>query len=569
VFNQSQPQLENVRELLVYSPVGQPDEALHAWLMPNQVHRCRSLHELQIRLLQTPSTCLVLDLRHSPQRMLAELRYLQQHGFKNPVLTLIQDGQLHYGRESLRLGAAAYTDPACSNGLALNMLLDSLEQMLLMQQPKVEGDEDVTTGAASRSRFFDRLTHALQRGKRKRSYTGVVLLDVDRFREINQHYGEHVGDQVLRASVERIQALLRKSDTIARLSSNEFGLVLEDITDPLQVSNICRKINQLFERPLLVNEEWVVVTLGIGVHVAAPDEQSTNTLVRFASLALSRAKEVGRNTLRYYSHEMNLKAIARTNMEVGLFNAMQRHELFLQYQPICQSGDFRPCSAEALVRWQHPTAGVVSPAVFVPLLEDSGLIVEAGDWILETACATLHQWHNNLHFPTDFKLSVNVSGKQLKDLDYIERVKRVMALHHIQPGQLTLELTESTVMENMDKTVQLLEKLRGIGVAISLDDFGTGYSSFAYLKRLPVDYLKIDRSFVTNMASDKKDAAIAQAIVELAHLLGMKVVAEGVDSSDKIELLRAMQCDHLQGFYFAKPMDAGEFGRYVQKHPAV
>lgn len=563
MFSQSQPASQPAREILVYSPALEGDAQLRDWLTPNVLHSCKSLHELQIRLLQWPERCVLLDLRHAPQRVLAELRYLQQHGFKNPVVSLVHTHQAAYGRESLRLGAAAYTDLSCTNNTGLNMLLDGLLEQHLNQAVRPEPHDDNTTGAASRSLYFDRLLHALQRARRKRTFTGVVLLDLDRFREINQHYGEAFGDAVLRVTVERIQAVLRKSDTLSRLSSNEFGLVLEDIQDPLQVSNICRKISQLFERPLFINDEWVVVTLGIGVHVAQPEEQNVNTLIRYASLALSRAKEAGRNSLRYYSQEMNLKAIARTNMEVGLFNAMQRQELFLQYQPICQSRDFRPCSAEALVRWRHPTAGVVSPAVFVPLLEDSGLIVQAGDWILESACATLQQWHRQGQFPTDFKLSVNVSGKQLKDQDYIERVQRVMALHHIQPGQLTLELTESSIMENMDKTVLLLEKLRGIGVAISLDDFGTGYSSFAYLKRLPVDYLKIDRSFVTHMATDKKDAAIAQAIVELAHLLDMKVIAEGVDNAEKVELLRTMGCDHLQGFYFAKPMDAQEFGQYV------
>lgn len=564
MLSQSQNAAEVARELIIYSPAAGAHSDLSSWLAPNVAHSCKNLYELQTRLLQSPQLCLLLDMRHSPLRALAELRFLQQHGFKNPVLSLVNQQQLQYGRDSLHYGASAFTDVQCINSQGLNMLLDSLLVQTAKQQPRVENIEDVTTGTGSRGLFFDRLLHALQRARRKRTFTGVVLLDVDRFREINQHYGEPFGDQVLRICAERIQAVLRKSDTLARLSSNEFGLVLEDIHDPLQVSNICRKISQLFERPLLIIDEWVVVTLGMGVHVASPEEQNVNTLVRYASLALSRAKEAGRNNLRYYSHEMNLKAIARTNMEVGLFNAMQRQELFLQYQPICQSSDFRPCSAEALVRWQHPTAGVVSPAVFVPLLEDSGLIVEAGDWILEAACSTLQQWYNTAKFPADFKLSVNVSGKQLKDQDYIERVRRAMALHHIQPGQLTLELTESSVMENMDKTVLLLEKLRGIGVAISLDDFGTGYSSFSYLKRLPVDYLKIDRSFVTHMATDKKDAAIARAIVELAHLLEMKVVAEGVDNCQKVDLLRAMGCDHLQGFYFAKPMDAAEFGQYVR-----
>lgn len=415
---------------------------------------------------------------------------------------------------------------------------------------------DPLTQLANRSLFHDRLEHNLIQNRRRQRGMGILFLDLDRFRVVNDIYGHHIGDQLLLACAERMQEKIRRSDTLARLGSNNFAVILDDVADEAGISRVADKLSDGFRQPFDIAGHEIFISVSIGMELAGRVDYDAGELVRHAELALHQAKTHGRNTSLLYESRGSPVDKVRLSLESALHHAMERKELHLAYQPQVTLHDHSFAGAEALLRWQHPVLGNVPPAVFIPVLEDTGLIERFGLWVIETACHQFAEWASDGLLPPAAKISVNLSPRQFHQPDLAQQIKTALADSGLDPRRLTLEVTESMLMANLDQGIGVLAHLRELGVAVAIDDFGTGYSSLSYLKDLPIDYLKIDRIFVKDIVEKKDDAAIANSIIGLAHNLGLMVIAEGVEDSETLTMLAQFGCDQYQGFFFAKPVPA-------------
>ena len=417
---------------------------------------------------------------------------------------------------------------------------------------------DPLTQLANRSLFQDRLEHNLIQNQRRNRGTGVLFLDLDRFRVVNDIYGHHIGDQLLIACAERMLEKIRRSDTLARLGSNNFAAILDDVDDEQGMNLVADKISRAFNEPFEVAGHEIFISVSIGMQLASRVNYEVGELVRHAELALHDAKRNGRNACVLYQGNSSPADKVRLGLESALHHALERDELYLAYQPQVEVDGNHFYGVETLMRWRHPVLGNVPPTVFIPVLEDTGLIDQFGLWAIETSCRQFAQWLSQGQVPPTAKVSVNLSPRQFRQPDLAQQIKNALETTGLPPQRLTLEVTESMLMNNLDQGVEVLAHLRQLGVAVAIDDFGTGYSSLSYLKDLPIDYLKIDRVFVKDIVTDANDAAIANSIIGLAHNLGLKVIAEGVEDAEILEMLRVFGCDQYQGFYFAKPVVADE-----------
>jgi diguanylate cyclase (GGDEF)-like protein/PAS domain S-box-containing protein len=432
-----------------------------------------------------------------------------------------------------------------------------------------QATHDPLTGLANRTLLMDRVEQALVYARRRERQVAVVMLDLDRFKMVNDSMGHDTGDALLRQIAARISSCVRSGDTVARLGGDEFMLVLADMAEELDAVTLARSLLQAIEQPLSVGEREMFVTASLGIALYPRDGEDSTLLLRNADVAMFRAKELGRNTFQFYSPEMNERIVERLELEVGLRRALEHDELVLHYQPQVELEHGTVFGAEALVRWQHPERGMVPPAEFIPVAEESGLIIRIGEWVLDAACAQLRRWQESGKPPV--RVAVNVSARQFQQGDIVEMVRRTLQRHRVPASQLELEVTESAVMTDPAHTVTVLRALKQIGVSISLDDFGTGYSSLNYLKRFPIDELKIDQSFVRDLTVDPDDAAIAISIITLAHSLRRRVIAEGVETEAQLAVLQRHNCDAIQGYLFARPMPAERFMELLAsgKHLAV
>ncbi len=429
------------------------------------------------------------------------------------------------------------------------------EQRLLHQE-----SYDALTELPNRMLAADRVGQAVVHARREGRRVGVVSLYLDNFKNINDSLGHGSGDEVLLQLARRLVAAMREGDTVARLGGDEFLIVLAELATPEDAERVLDKVRTVFERPFLVEDKSIYLTPSMGVTVAPDDSEDVHILLRNADAALHRAKELGRNMTQFFTPEMNERAIKRLELELQLRHAQERGELSLHYQPQVISGSGRVIGAEALLRWQHPSFGAVSPERFIPLAEETGLIVSMGRWVLETACREAVAW------PQPLRVSVNVSSRQFRDGDLVETVLQVLNDTGLAPERLELEVTESLLLQDMEGTAQILERLQLLGVRIALDDFGTGYSSLSYLKRFPFGVLKIDRSFVNDIIDDPDDAALCEAIIQMAHVLNLKVIAEGVETAEQMEYLAARGVDLVQGYYYSRPLPAAEFLLYLARN---
>ena len=415
---------------------------------------------------------------------------------------------------------------------------------------------DSLTGIANRTLFQDRLDHALLHARREGHVVGLLMLDLDRFRIINEHYGHDVGDQLLKHFARRLSEEVRRSDTVARLGGNSFAVLLEQVTSEHVISHVAEKLCRAFNEPYFIAGHEIFCSISIGIELANRVAYDSSLLLGHSELALHQAKQDGRNDYRFYISNMSPPDRVRASLESALHHALERKELSLQYQPQVRVSSKQFIGTEVLLRWTHETLGSISPAIFIPVLEETGLINKIGEWVLASACRQHQEWIQSGALPNDAKLSVNLSPRQFRQRDLADRILQVLEVTQMKPEHLTLEITEGVLMDNLQQGIDVLCRLREIGVSIAIDDFGTGYSSLAYLKDLPIDYLKIDRVFVKDIVEDKNDAAIANSIIALAHNLGMEVIAEGVEDHNVLGVLQAFGCDHYQGFYFSRPVDA-------------
>jgi diguanylate cyclase (GGDEF)-like protein/PAS domain S-box-containing protein len=416
---------------------------------------------------------------------------------------------------------------------------------------------DALTGLPNRTLFNDRLAQALAHSKRRGARgLAIMVLDLDRFKTINDTLGHGAGDEVLRGAAQRLTTSLREEDTVARLGGDEFLFLLPDVDDVEDAARIAQKIIGAFDEPFTASGHELHVTGSVGVTMFPLDGGDTEALVRNADTALHRAKEQGGARYQLYAPAMNAVAFKRLVLENSLRRAVERDELALFYQPLVSLQTGQPLGVEALLRWRHPELGLVSPGEFIPLAEETGLIVQITGWAIRTACTQMRRWHDEgLRLQT---MSVNVSAQRFNSSRLPEVVAEALEMSGLPGRHLCLELTESVMMENAEETIATLQELKKLGVKISIDDFGTGYSSLSYLKRLPIDTLKIDQSFVRNMPSDADDEAIAMLIISMAHNLKLSVVAEGVETEEQMRSLQSRHCDAMQGYLVSRPLPADE-----------
>jgi len=444
-------------------------------------------------------------------------------------------------------------------------LYDITDTKRYQAELEFRANRDTLTGLANRSLLQDRLHQAIAYAERYGHTAWLLFLNLDRFKFVNDTLGHHAGDDVLKCVADRLQQAVRETDTVARLSADEFALILPERADEQLATPILHRIMQTIARPVVIDGYEFVLGCSIGIAICPSDGNQSGALIKHAAIAMYRAKEAGRNNFQFYTAAMNERAMERLRLESDLRNAVEREEFVLHYQPQVSLEGGRVMGMEALIRWQHPAAGILPPARFIQLAEELGLIVPIGTWVLRTACRQSTAWQRDGF--GDVRVAVNLSARQFYQQDLVATIKSVLEETGIAPHLLELELTESMMMNDVEHAVKIMNELKALGVHLSIDDFGTGYSSLAYLKRFPIDLLKIDRSFVRDITVDPDDAAIVLSIISLAHSLRLKVIAEGVETEAQLAYLQEHGCDYMQGYYFSKPLPAGECGWMLCEAP--
>ena len=493
-----------------------------------------------------------LELLDSCMHDAAFVRNLQQSvsengRWKGEIWCRLKNGKIHPEWVTIE---AVYDDSGKPTNY-IACLSDVTERRLAEEKLNHLAQYDVLTGLPNRTLFCDRLMLAMPRAQRENRIMALMLLNLDRFKEINKALGHEAGDTVLRNVADLLKATLRDSDTVARFIGDEFTMIMEGLQSTDEISLIADKIIEIFDKPILFQNKELFVTASIGITTYPGHMESNEELITAASLAMDRAKQEGGNSYQIYSHETHIKSSARFTMVSQLHHALKRNELSLVYQPRVDVRTGEVLAVEALLRWHNNDFGLVPPVVFIPMAEDTGLILPIGDWVMREACRQSRIWADE---GRDIKVAVNLSVRQFKHKNLLQATAAAIKDAGIEPSQFGLEITESMLMRQMESSMATLRQLSDMGVEISIDDFGTGYSSLAYLKRFPVHALKIDQSFVREITHEAEDAAIVKAISSLARSLRLKVIAEGVETEAQLSFLRHLECDEYQGYLFSKPI---------------
>jgi diguanylate cyclase (GGDEF)-like protein len=432
---------------------------------------------------------------------------------------------------------------------------DITERRVLEQRLEHQSQHDALTDLPNRALCFDRLTQAIIHSSRHASKVALLFIDLDRFKNVNDTLGHPLGDELLRQAAVRVLGCVRPGDTVARLGGDEFAVILRDLAHAQDAAAVSQKILERLSAPFRLAGHEAFLTASIGIASYPGDGGDSATLGKNADAAMFRAKRQGRNAYQFYAAEMNALALEKLELESRLRRAVERNEFVLHFQPKSDTVTGRIAGVEALLRWHNPETGLVPPKEFVPLLEDTGLIIQVGEWVLQAACAQARAWQLA---GTPVSVAVNLSARQFHRHDIRATVERVVRETGVDPALLELEITESVAMDNPEDAVKVLVELHRLGVRLAIDDFGTGYSSLAYLKRFPVDALKLDRSFVTGLPDDGDDATIARAVIAMAHSLKLKVIAEGVETEAQRAFLSVNGCEQIQGYLVSRPLPAEE-----------
>jgi len=420
---------------------------------------------------------------------------------------------------------------------------------------------DTLTGLPNRSLLHDRLRLAISQAAREHELVGVLFLDLDRFKSINETLGHRVGDRLLKTVAKRLSACVRESDTLARLGGDEFVAILVGVNSAEGITTVAKKILMLISEPIYIDDQEIYTSASIGIAVYPMDGDDSHTLLKHADLAMYQAKEQDRNNFQFFSREMNIKVLERMMLENSMRKALEREEFFLVYQPQVDARTGRITGMEALLRWQHPDLGLLAPDKFIYLAEETGFIIPIGEWVLRCACRQNKAWQKQ-GLPA-VRVAVNLSAKQFGQYHLDEMISATLMETGLDPEWLELEITESAIMKNAEQNAVILRKLKDMGVSLAIDDFGTGYSSLAYLKHFPISRLKIDRSFVRDITTNSDDAAIAEIIIAMAQTLKLSVIAEGVETRAQMELLSFNNCVEMQGYLFSRPVPAAQFSELL------
>jgi diguanylate cyclase (GGDEF)-like protein/PAS domain S-box-containing protein len=443
---------------------------------------------------------------------------------------------------------------------------DVTQRRMTEKQLEYRAHYDPLTDLPNRVLFRDRVVNGLAQAHRHHSGLAIMYLDLDHFKLVNDALGHAFGDGLLAVVARRLQNCLRASDTISRIGGDEFSILINDISGADSVGHIARKLLESFNEPFRIEQHDLYVTASIGISLYPTDGEDAETLVKSADAAMYRAKELGRHQAQLFTTSMNERYVRRLNIEQDLHQAIERDEFYLLYQPIYDSAR-QIAAIEAFIRWNHPDRGIVEPAEFIPLAEETGLILPIGEWVLRQACTQMRTWAAMM--PADARVSVNVSAHELQQSDYSHGVQRVLDETGLPPQRLQLEITESAAMESVERTMRTLRELRAMGVSVAVDDFGTGRSSLIYLRQFPIDAIKMDEPFLREISDDDTAIAVASYIIGVAHALRLKVVAEGVESQEQYEVLRRFACDQMQGIFFAKPLAADATTEFLRRQAVV
>jgi diguanylate cyclase (GGDEF)-like protein/PAS domain S-box-containing protein len=470
------------------------------------------------------------------------------------------------GLHSTELREFSASDIAFAQALA-NVLGDAFEHQVTEDNIRHRALHDPLTGLPNRALFMDRLQQAIERLRRHDSPAAVLFLDLDRFKLVNDSHGHEVGDELLAAVAPRLKQALRSSDTVACFGADEFAILLEEIADEHDAVDMAQRVASVFTRPFVLAGSEHFVTTSVGIALAGGGERAED-LLRDADAAMHRAKERGRARYELFDEGIRGRAISRLRVENDLRRALERDELTLDYQPQISLVDRSIVGVEALLRWEHPDRGRIPPGDFIGIAEETGLIEPIGRWVLDRACRQAAHWYQMRPDAAPISMSVNLSAVQFRNRNLSETVADAVRGAGLDPAYLSLELTESVMVVYADNLMETLEALKALGVGLVLDDFGTGYSSLAYLTRLPLDALKVDRSFIDGLGTDPRDTAVTEAIVAMAHALSLRVVGEGTETERQVAELTRLDCDLAQGYYFSRPVPAGEITRMLQRGPA-
>ncbi|RZI41616.1 EAL domain-containing protein [Herbaspirillum sp. HC18] len=495
-----------------------------------------------------------------------------------PLDTVLDGGAAHLppqsilvrrdGSESTVNGSCAPIHDRAGQGIGAVVVLHDVSAIHAMTlKMSYMTQHDTLTGLPNRFLLNDRLSQAIALSLRHNTRMALLFLDLDRFKHINDTLGHVIGDRLLQEIAERLKNGMRDTDTISRHGGDEFIILLPELSDAYSAARAAGQLMASITRPYHIDNHELHLTASIGISTCPEDGRDGETLIKHAEAAMYQAKAQGRNNYQFFIPHINERAIRRFAMEGDLRRAIAREESALYYQPKLSIADGTVVGAEALIRWQDRRSGAVPPSQFIPIAEESGLIIPIGEWVLRKACRQNRAWQDAGYAP--LPVAVNVSAVQFRSKNFLEMVGRILHETGLEPRYLELELTESVTMQDLDLTIQLLEALKRMGVSLSIDDFGTGYSSLNYLKRLPIDALKIDRSFVQDVVTDPDDAAITCAIISMAKSLKQQVIAEGVETAEQFEFLRRQGCDVIQGYYFSGPLTADDFENRILQRTAT
>lgn len=514
------------------------------------------------RVLTSNEPVIVHDFTEESRFARSEL--LSAHGVISGVDVLIGGIEEPVGV----LGAYADTprqfsaDDVCFLQGVANILSAAVERQRIHEQLSHMALHDPLTGLPNRLLLIDRLHVALAQARRNEQKVAVLFLDLDRFKHVNEVFGHALADRILHEVATRLSGCVRAEDTVSRQGGDEFIVALTGISEEQDAPRIADKILTAFTSPFILEDTEIILGVSIGIACSPRNGEEPETLLRNADTAMSVAKEFSRNRYQCYEPEMNRQALDRLTLESDLHRAIERNELFLMYQPQLALSTGDVLGLEALVRWQHPCRGLVSPSQFIPVAEDCGLIVPLGNWVLESACRQHALWVSQ--GLTKGSVAVNISAHQFRQADFCDRISDVLLRTGLKPELLELEVTEGVVMQGIDQVLHKLNRLRELGVMLAIDDFGTGYSSLNYLKQFPLHRLKIDQSFIRGLPGDQEGGAIANAIIQMGHSLGLEVLAEGIETREEQECVQALGCNAGQGFLYARPLSVADCEQYLR-----
>ena len=476
-----------------------------------------------------------------------------QMGAPVPIIVMTDELDRNVDREAIRSGASDYLLKGRIDSQVLERTLRyAIERKSAEARLARLAHYDALTNIPNRILFRDRLARALERARRTQQTVALFFIDLDGFKQVNDTLGHEAGDELIRTVAERLSHCMRKSDSVARIGGDEFTVILEDVATTSDIVNVARKAIDVISRPVMLDSQQVFVGASIGIAVYPEAGDTVDALLKHADMAMYQAKGLRGSAYRFYTEKMNVEAMNQMYLEADLRRALRRGEFELYYQPRIALDDERIAGVEALLRWNHPVRGVVSPADFIPLAEEIGLIVPLGSWVVHQACEDMRTL--DAHGVDPFHIAVNLSFKQFADEKFAQTVGNIIDGAGIDARRLEFELTETAIMAHGEHTEHCMQAIRALGPTFSLDDFGTGYSSFAHIQRLPIGALKIDRSFVKNLPVTQDDATIVKAMISLAHNLGLVVIAEGAETAEQVRFLREHACDQVQGYYFSRPL---------------